>query len=61
MVACGYDLIFAIRRERAAPPWLVGAAFAAQQVDAIDVQPWDVRMDAVCTEHQVFPATFDIA
>ena len=35
-----------------APPWLVGAAFAAQQVDAIAAEAWDVALDAVCTERE---------
>ena len=35
MGAGWYDRSFAFRRDAAAPPWLVGAAFAAQQVDAI--------------------------
>ena len=50
MGAGWYDRSFAFRRERIAPPWLVGAAFASQQVDAITAEPWDVPMDAVCTE-----------
>ncbi|GAA3915213.1 5-formyltetrahydrofolate cyclo-ligase [Luteimonas lutimaris] len=50
MGAGWYDRSFAFRRGRAAPPWLVGAAFASQQVDAIAAEPWDVPMDAVCTE-----------
>ena len=45
-----YDRTFAFRHERAAPPWLVGAAFAAQRVDALGAQAWDVPLDAVCTE-----------
>ncbi|HVR82147.1 MAG TPA: 5-formyltetrahydrofolate cyclo-ligase [Luteimonas sp.] len=45
-----YDRSFAFRNERPAPPWLVGAAFAAQQVDALVAQPWDVALDAVCSE-----------
>ncbi len=45
-----YDRSFAFRRARAAPPWLVGAAFAAQQVESLTVAPWDVPLDAVCTE-----------
>lgn len=45
-----YDRSFAFRRERAAPPWLVGAAFAAQQVDPLRPETWDVPLDAVCTE-----------
>ncbi|MFD0739176.1 5-formyltetrahydrofolate cyclo-ligase [Lysobacter koreensis] len=45
-----YDRSFAFRQGQAAPPWLVGAAFAAQQVDALDAADWDVALDAVCTE-----------
>ena len=57
MGAGWYDRSFAFRRERTAPPWLVGAAFAAQQVDAIAAEPWDVPMDAVCTELDTLVAT----
>jgi 5-formyltetrahydrofolate cyclo-ligase len=46
-----YDRSFAFRQSAAAPPWLVGAAFAAQQVDALDVADWDVALDAVCSEN----------
>ncbi|HSD17655.1 MAG TPA: 5-formyltetrahydrofolate cyclo-ligase [Thermomonas sp.] len=45
-----YDRSLAFRHARAAPPWLVGAGFAVQQVDALPLQPWDVRLDAVCNE-----------
>lgn len=45
-----YDRSFAFRRDRAAPPWLVGAAFSIQQVDPLQCEDWDVPMDAVCTE-----------
>ena len=38
-------------------PMLVGAAFAAQQVDALAAQPWDVALDAVCTEQTTFYGT----
>jgi 5-formyltetrahydrofolate cyclo-ligase len=51
MGAGWYDRSFAFRRERAAPPWLVGAAFAAQQIDGLATEPWDVPLDAVCTEN----------
>jgi 5-formyltetrahydrofolate cyclo-ligase len=50
MGAGWYDRSFAFRDRRPPPPWLVGAAFAAQQVDAIEPQPWDVPLDALCTE-----------
>lgn len=46
-----YDRSFAFRQAAAAPPWMVGAAFAAQQVDAVHAQAWDVALDAVCSEN----------
>jgi len=45
-----YDRTFAFRRERAAPPHLVGAAFAAQQVESVFPESWDMPLDALCTE-----------
>jgi 5-formyltetrahydrofolate cyclo-ligase len=42
-----YDRTFA---GHAAPPWLVGAAFASQQVEQLPVESWDVALDAICTE-----------
>ncbi|MEO5629748.1 MAG: 5-formyltetrahydrofolate cyclo-ligase [Thermomonas sp.] len=45
-----YDRSFAFRLSQPAPPWLVGAGFAVQQVPNIDAQPWDVPLDAVCCE-----------
>ncbi|RRU17359.1 5-formyltetrahydrofolate cyclo-ligase [Stenotrophomonas sp. 278] len=49
-----YDRSFAFRQARPAPPWLVGVGFAAQQVDDLPVQPWDVGVDAICTETTTF-------
>lgn len=54
MGAGWYDRSFAFRRANAPPPWLVGAAFAAQQVPALDAEPWDVPMDALCSESETF-------
>jgi 5-formyltetrahydrofolate cyclo-ligase len=52
-----YDRSFAFRQQRPAPPWLAGVGFAAQQVDGLPVQPWDVGVDAICTEAStLFPA-----
>ena len=48
-----YDRTLAFRAAGAAPR-LAGAAFAMQQVDALAPQPWDVRLDAVCTEDALF-------
>ncbi|QOW22595.1 MULTISPECIES: 5-formyltetrahydrofolate cyclo-ligase [Lysobacteraceae] len=45
-----YDRSFAFRKDGAAPPWLVGAAFELQQQEAIEAAPWDVPLDAVCCE-----------
>ena len=52
-----YDRSFAFRNRRAdnpqsPPPWLVGAAFAAQRVDSVMPQPWDMPLDAACDERQ---------
>ena len=50
-----YDRTLAFRRDRTAPPpWLVGAGFAVQQIDALPIEPWDVPLDAVCTESDTF-------
>lgn len=51
-----YDRTFAFRSAAAAPPWLVGAGFALQQVDAVARESWDVGLDAVCTERATFLA-----
>ena len=45
-----YDRSLAFHHARPAPPWLVGAGFAVQQVDALPLEAWDVRLDAVCSE-----------
>lgn len=45
-----YDRSFAFRRQQPAPPWLVGAAFDTQRLDALDAAAWDVALDMVCTE-----------
>ncbi|PSD28907.1 5-formyltetrahydrofolate cyclo-ligase, partial [Stenotrophomonas maltophilia] len=45
------------RHDRPAPPWLVGAAFAVQQVESLPVASWDVPVDAICTEDgTLFPS-----
>ncbi|MCD0247224.1 5-formyltetrahydrofolate cyclo-ligase [Xanthomonas melonis] len=49
-----YDRSFAFRHRQAPPPWLVGAGFAAQQEPALPTEPWDVAVDAICTEHATF-------
>ena len=54
MGAGWYDRTFAFRQGTCAAPWLVGAAFAAQQVDTLAAESWDVPMDALCTERDTF-------
>ena len=51
-----YDRSFAFRQSQTAPPWLVGAAFEAQRLDAIGSEAWDVRLDAVCSERATYLA-----
>jgi len=52
-----YDRSFAFRQTDAAPPLLVGAAFASQQVDTLEAASWDVPLDAICTESRtLFPS-----
>jgi 5-formyltetrahydrofolate cyclo-ligase len=45
-----YDRSFAFRQQAPMPPWLVGAGYSFQQLDSLDAQPWDVRLDAIATE-----------
>jgi 5-formyltetrahydrofolate cyclo-ligase len=52
-----YDRTLAFRLDSPAPPWLVGAAFDEQQVDALDAAAWDVVPDAVCTPSATFART----
>ena len=54
MGAGWYDRTFAFRHGTSAAPWLVGAAFAAQQDGALAAESWDVPMDALCTERDTF-------
>lgn len=49
-----YDRSFAFRHDSPAPPWLVGAGFGFQRLDApLDAAPWDVPLDAACTESDI--------
>lgn len=52
-----YDRSFAFRQQRAAPPWLVGVGFDEQQCDTLQVNPWDVRPDAICTPSRTLTAS----
>ena len=49
-----YDRSFAFRQREPAPPWLVGAAFEVQRVDALARADWDVALDAVCSDAAVY-------
>jgi 5-formyltetrahydrofolate cyclo-ligase len=48
-----YDRTFAFRKDAPAPPWLVGAGYSFQQLETLPAQPWDVRLDAIATEHGI--------
>jgi 5-formyltetrahydrofolate cyclo-ligase len=47
-----YDRSFAFRQHAPAPPWLVGAGYSFQRLDAWQAQPWDVRLDAIATDSE---------
>lgn len=49
-----YDRSFDFRRTRGGPPWLVGAGFELQHVDAIKTAEWDVPLDGACTDAQIW-------
>ncbi|MEO6226762.1 MAG: 5-formyltetrahydrofolate cyclo-ligase [Thermomonas sp.] len=51
-----YDRSFAFRQSEPAPAWLVGAAFATQQLEYIERREWDVTLDAVCCEDVTYIA-----
>jgi len=48
-----YDRSLAFRRDAPAPPWLVGAAYSFQELEALRSESWDVPMDAVVTEKEL--------
>ena len=45
-----YDRAFAFRRERPAPPRLVGVGYACQEVEGLAAEAWDVPLDGIATE-----------
>lgn len=51
-----YDttLAFLRYRQQWRRPYLIGVAFEAQQVDSLPIDPWDVPLDAVLTERQIY-------
>jgi 5-formyltetrahydrofolate cyclo-ligase len=50
-----YDRSFSFLRdlERPSKPLLVGIGYALQEVDRIEPEDWDVRLDYVATEHEL--------
>ena len=52
-----YDASFAFRQGTHAPPLLIGAAYAAQRLECLEAADWDVRLDAVATEHEWIDCT----
>jgi 5-formyltetrahydrofolate cyclo-ligase len=51
-----YDRSLAFRRGSKTPPWLVGAAYSFQELDALAAQDWDVPLDAIATEEEFIEA-----
>ena len=51
-----YDRSFAFRRrfKHVKRPYLLGVAHEAQRVERIKAQPWDVSLDAVVTEKNLY-------
>ncbi len=47
-----YDATLAplLRPSRRARPWLIGCAYACQEIDTVPREPWDTALDAVVTE-----------
>jgi 5-formyltetrahydrofolate cyclo-ligase len=45
-----YDRTLAFPRDPGAPPWLVGAGYAFQELPSLPRAEWDVRVDAIATE-----------
>jgi len=58
-----YDRSFAFLAGRAdvGKPVLVGVGYALQEIDALDAQPWDVRLDYVATERELLDFTAPVA
>ena len=54
-----YDRSFAFLRagERPREPLLVGIAYGFQEVEQLQPQPWDVKLDFVCTEDELIECT----
>lgn len=57
-----YDRTFAARRDaQCRTPMLVGVGYEMQRVPRIEPAPWDVRLDAVCTEAAAYSSDEDPA
>lgn len=54
-----YDASFAFLRDekRPATPLLVGIGYAFQELDALDVEAWDIRLDYIATENELIDCT----
>ena len=48
-----YDRAFAFRRDRPAPPHLVGVGYACQELPELAAEAWDVALDAIATEREI--------
>jgi 5-formyltetrahydrofolate cyclo-ligase len=48
-----YDRSLSFRQRQPAPPVLIGAGYAFQELPSLPGDPWDVRLDAVVTEREL--------
>lgn len=54
-----YDKTFAFKKSKAFcnRPLLIGAAYSFQEVDKLAVEPWDIPLNGIVTEHEYIPCT----
>jgi len=54
-----YDRTFSFLDTTPRPhsPKLIGLAYAFQQIASLDAEPWDIALDAVCTDHGIIDLT----
>ncbi len=49
-----YDRSFSFKQRQPGAPWLVGCAYELQKVPHLDKAAWDIDLDAIVTEKQVY-------
>ncbi len=49
-----YDRCFSFKRHQNTKPWLVGCAYELQKLPELEKESWDIDLDAIVTESQVY-------